>query len=126
MTEIVTPVGGNDDGGKGKVPYPSGYIEGRTLEEQPTAFFEAKLPDGYQRALCTSFILDGKCKHGDQCVYAKYGGHPANPSKAMIEAVQERLKQWKARKGKSGGTGKSGGKGKWTEAQLKVFYDKPE
>ena len=48
------------------------------------------LTDGYQRALCTSFILDHKCANGADCHYAKHGGHPAEISDRMRNVVQAR------------------------------------
>ena len=100
-------------GGGWKQDYPNAFIPGRALADQPTIFFTTKMPDGYQRALCSSYILDGKCRFeakGETCLYAQHGGHPQQPSKAMIEAVKKRAEDWTARKGKwNAKNGKSGG-----------------
>ena len=127
---------GTDDGGKGggwKQDYPNAFIPGRALADQPTIFFTTKMPDGYQRALCTSYILDGKCRFeakGETCLYAQHGGHPQQPSKAMIEAVKKRAEDWTARKGKwNAKNGKFGGKffgGKGKENYLKQLWDKEQ
>ena len=76
--------GDSKGGGKGN----SQLLE--HLRSQPASWFTEIRPDGHQRALCESFIIDGKCSHGTDCIFGQHGGHPANPTAEQKRVCQER------------------------------------
>ena len=89
-----------DSGGAGGASSPGKGRDEKPwkLEDQPVTFFKAPQEDGYQKAMCTSFILDGKCQWGNDCIYALHGGHPARVTDEMKRAIQARKDQKKAKK----------------------------
>ena len=80
---------GKEKGGDASKNPPAGKGSFR-IEDQPPTFFTEKQADGYQRALCSSFILTGTCKWGDDCVYAKHGGHPARVTDELKKVLEAR------------------------------------
>ena len=128
--------GQNDDGGKGGPGpgAPPGGAPGAQepnkkkkefvkLEDRPPGFFTAMQDDGYQRGLCLTHCLDGKCKFGDQCVMSKHGGHPQLPipddMKRALTKRREKANAWLEKKKKFN----RGGKGGKSDAELKRQLD---
>ena len=79
---------GSEKGGKGSDGKDGGLIS--YLKAKPATYFTQILEDGHQRALCESYVLEGKCAHGSECIFGSHGGHPGTVTDAMKKIAKAR------------------------------------
>ena len=90
------------------------------LSEKPPSWFTDIQHDGQPRALCSGWVLHGKCeREKGKCIFAQHGGHPQRDkiTDEMKRVVQKRLDDAKKkREEKKGKKGK--GKGNYNGAPV--------
>ena len=87
---------GKGKGDDGKAGAPKGQESSSKMLEylraKPTSYFTDIQSDGQPRALCESFVLQGKCSHGKECIFGSHGGHPAVVTEDMKRVARDRKK----------------------------------